>query len=108
MTNIEDFLKDGAVEKLNDIIEQAQQKYASLLAQKVDKPKDPKVVRGKKGKTKKVDVSEVQKLKDKLQAVSQELVIDLVECIEKHDLLKEGVYAENLKFDVCGDRKSVV
>lgn len=110
MTNIEDFLKDGAVEKLNVIIEKAQKKHASLLEQKVkvDKPKAPNVTRGKKGKTKKVNVFEVQKIKDKLRAVSQKLVIDLVECIETHDLLKEGIYAENLKFDVCGSADNIV
>lgn len=110
LSNIEDFLKDGAVEQLNKIIEKAQKKHEKLLAsiKVAEKPKAPKAQAKRKKKNLVAESFEKTKIKDKLTTVSQKLVIDLVERIEKNDLLKEGIYAENLKFGVCGSADNIV
>ena len=93
MASIEDFLKPGAVQKLQEIIQSAQQECEMLFKMRDTKKNNKK----KDGMGEKKDSA-----KYKLEASSQKLVMDLVKCMESLQLLKDGVFAENLKYGgVC-------
>lgn len=92
--NIENFLKTDAVEKLQAIISAAQSKCENLFDKRAEDDK-------KRKKKKEIDLGTTPTLKDEIAHQSQKLVMQLVETIEKEQLLQDGVYAENLKYDSC-------
>lgn len=93
--NIENFLKTDAVEKLQAIISAAQSTCENLFDKRAEDDK-----KRKKQKNKDINLS-TPTLKDEIAHQSQKLVMQLVETIEKEQLLQDGVYAENLKYDSC-------
>lgn len=119
MSNIEDFLKQGKVDVLKSLIEEARGRLEHVFETKRQLKHDlrEETARNRQEGNKKKNNSKLNECKQRdkeyncsqeIARVSQQLVMELVHRIEDDAMLKDGVYSENLKFGGCGSADNIV